>query len=117
MIDKCRENEHQIKVETLDDLLQKREELSEYLKDLITIYKIDPSIFTPEIWFDLVNLQKPTGPGNDSMLGILDLRAKFREEHNSEVEKLRDLNKEIFFNNIDLVLEKIKNFQDELDEE
>lgn len=116
MIDKYRENNINDKLKALNDLLRQKQELSDYLVELIAIYKLDPALFTPEIWFDLVNLPKNAKPLDDSMLGILDLRAKFRKEHNYEVEKLKDLNQEIFLNNIDLALEKIKNFQDKLDD-
>lgn len=117
MIDENRKDDIQTKVESLDALMQERDELSEYMKELITIYKIDPSLFTPEIWFNLVNIPKSEQLDNDSMLGIMELRTKLRERHNSKVEKLRGLNKEIFFNNIDVILDKIKAFQKDLEPE
>ena len=77
------------------------------------VYKIDPGLFTPEIWFDLINIPKIESD-NDSKLGILALRDKLREAHNAEVRKLKDLNEAIFRNNIDVVLDKIKLLQENL---
>ena len=114
MIDKISDEEFKAKIDALDLLKQERTDLSEYMEDLITIYKLDPKLFTPEIWFDLINTPKIGQIDNDSRLGIIELRDDFRKKHNSKVGKLQKLNKEIFFNQLDIVLEKIRSFQEEL---
>ena len=96
-------------------LKQERQELSEHIKDLIRIYQIDKRLFTPEIWFNLINLPRFSELDDDSMLGIMDLRAKFRQEHKKEVEKLIELDKEIYSGDIDLALEKVRKLAKELE--
>ena len=103
-----------MKVNNLDNLTQEKYKLSKYIKDLITIYKIDSRIFTPDIWFDLTNITKSKYE-NDCYLGIFNLREKFRNEHNINVEKLKKIDQEIYVNNIDVLLAKIDYIQKLID--
>lgn len=104
------EDEYRFKVDALDNLQKQRDNLSAFIRELITVYKIDPSLFTPEIWFDLINIPKSKSD-SDSMMGILALRAVLRDEHSVESKKLEALNRKIFLNNIDVTLDKIKLLQ------
>lgn len=108
------QDKFQNKIDALDVLKQQKADISSYIKELVSIYRIDSSIFTPDIWFDLVNIQKVDLPGDDSRLGILELRSKLRDEHNIKIEKLQNINEEIFLNNIDIILDKIKLIQKKL---
>ncbi len=113
MVSKQKE-ELKTKADALNGLMQEREDLSVYIKELTMIYKIDPSLFTPEIWLGLINVSEAKSD-SDSMLGILALRDKLRDEHSAEAEKLKRLNAQIFLNNIDLILDKIKLLQKDLE--
>ena len=109
-------DEFEKKLKALSLLEKKRDEQIEYLKELVRIYEIDSKLFTPEIWFDLINHPKDF-ISNDSKLGIMELRASFRDKHFSEAEKIQDLNQEIYVHHIDVILDKIKLFEKELDPE
>jgi len=114
MTDEISDSDIQKKMIVLAALVQEQTELSEYMRDLIDIYKIDPKIFTPEIWFSLINASQ-SGQPNDTMLGIFELRSQFRQKHSDKVGKLKSLNDEIYLNKIDVALEKINLLQGKLD--
>lgn len=108
------EDDFQIKIDTLNSLYKQRDNLSASIKELRAIYKIDSSFFTPEIWLNLINFSD-YAHNDDSRVGILELRAKLRDEHNIEAQKLYEINQEIFINNIDITIDKIKLLQKRLD--
>lgn len=105
------------KGKALNELKQQKEDLLLKIKELKSVHDIDPSIFTPEIWFEMAKPTIPCGDGNDRHLNIFELRARLREERDIDLGEIFEVERKIFHNNIDLLLAKIDRIQEGLDPE
>jgi len=108
------DKEIQSKGEALSELRERRQALITKIRELKSVHDIDPSIFTPEIWFEMAKPAIPCGDGNDRHLNIFELRARLRDERDIDLEEMFNVEKKIFRNNLDLVLAKIEHLQKSL---
>jgi len=99
----------------INRLKRQQNQLFTKLNDIKTLHDIDETIFSFDIWLDLLKDPYLRGSGNDRHLNLFEMRERLREQQKDEKESLEKVTSEIFIEDLDLLLYKISLIQDKLD--